>query len=409
MEKPVIRLVFVGHIDHGKSTLIGRLLFDTNSLKPEKVNEVLAQSKALGKDIEYSFVLDSFLEEREQGITIDIIRIPFLSENYEYQIIDCPGHKEFIKNMISGASQAEAAVLLVSAKEGVEEQTKRHSFLLNFLGIKKVIVAVNKMDLVDYSQTRFNEVKRVVGEYLTSVGFEQQHMTFVPLSAKVGDNVIEPSANLAWYPKTFMQILDKKAAQKEAKEQHFRMPIQDVIDIDGENYALGTVVSGSLRVGEKVGIAPHGLFATVVDVRDFTGSLMSAREGQSVGLKLNGALVTSELIGAVSYTQSLTAVSNTINSQVIVFTDNELREGEDIDIRLGTRLVQARVLRIVQKVNTAGEDAVLDNNLLAENEAGMVLLTTRENLAFEKFSDVESLGRLVLLRNGRPIGAGVVL
>ncbi len=410
MLRQVVRLVFAGHIDHGKSTLIGRLLFDSGSLKPEKVEEVIEKSRELGKDIEYSFVLDSFQEEREGGITIDIVRTPFNSEKYEYQIIDCPGHKEFVKNMVSGASQADAAVLLVSAKEGVEEQTRRHAFLLNFLGIRQVFVAVNKMDLVNYSKERFEGLKNDLEDFMIPLGFEKNNIVFIPISAKEGDNVFKKSEKISWYEKTLLETLDENVSLRKNPASNFRMPIQDVMNIDDVDYALGTIISGSVSVGDYIVISPQGVPVMVERIRNFNGETSTAETGESVALKFKDFDVDDSLLSQVAYGGLGLNVSSDIISQVIIFPGNKLNSGDKIILRLGAGSVPSVVRRILKKIDTCAGDVIEgDISSMSSDEAGIVLLSTDRRIAFEKFTVLDSLGRTVILKDNKTIGAGVIL
>lgn len=370
-----VRVVFVGHMDHGKSTLIGRLLFDSGFLKPEKIQEIKEKSKELGKDVEYCFALDSFSEERENGLTIDLTRAPFKGEKYEYQIIDCPGHQEFVKNMISGASQAEAAVLLVSAKEGVEQQTKRHAYLLNFLGIKQIFVAVNKMDLVGYSQERFEEIKREVKSFISSFGFDCSSLIFIPISAKLGENVFNKSENLNWYKKTLIQTLDDnvKPADKNILSS-FRMPVQDVLDIDSESYILGSLVSGGVKLNDKISLSPSGVHGEIVGIRDFSQELSEALSGQSIAVRINGRKVDSSLIGNVMYSGLPVKMSNNLTSQIIIFPENRIHKNDKLTFRIGTDCCNGTINKFLSKINTSSGEITRENiDMLTSDEAGIVL------------------------------------
>ncbi|HCK33101.1 MAG TPA: adenylyl-sulfate kinase, partial [Rhodospirillaceae bacterium] len=235
-----MRIVIVGHVDHGKSSLIGRLLFDTDSLPPNKQEEIRTMSEKRGMDMEWSFVLDSFQAERDQAITIDTTQIWFSTDKRDYVIIDAPGHREFLKNMISGAAAAEAAILVVDANEGVREQTKRHAYLLHLLGLRQIVVAVNKMDLVNYDEARFKEVSDEVNAYLTSIGLEAK--SIVPISARTGDNVAQKTQAMPWYKKgDVIEQLDSFEPLASLSDKPLRFPVQDVYRFDGQRTLVGRI------------------------------------------------------------------------------------------------------------------------------------------------------------------------
>ena len=262
MEREHLKLVIVGHVDHGKSTLIGRLFFDTDSLPKEKIEEVKQICEALGKELEFAYVMDHLEEERSQGITIDTAQTFFKTEKRDYVIIDAPGHREFTKNMITGASQAEAAILIVDASEGVREQTRRHAYILGMLGLKQVIVAVNKMDLVDYSENVFNEVSKQTTDFLERIGIAPTYI--IPISAKEGDNVAKASDRMKWYTgPTILQALDTFKKTEKRDENPLRFAVQDVYNIDGKRIIVGRVEAGTLRVGDNIIVLPTGEETTV--------------------------------------------------------------------------------------------------------------------------------------------------
>ena len=242
-----MKIVFVGHVDHGKSTLIGRIFYDTNSFPDGKVEQIKKACDAEGMEFEYSFLLDALLEEQEQNITIDTTQIQFRTGKRNYVIIDAPGHKEFLKNMITGAASADAAVLLIAANEGVREQSRRHGYLLSLLGIKQVIVAVNKMDLVGWSQEKFEALKSEYIEFLKQVGMEAK--LFVPVSARNGDNVKDRSANTPWYSgPTILDALDHFQPPASARELPLRFPVQDVYRFDDRR-----IIAGAGGIGHDPG------------------------------------------------------------------------------------------------------------------------------------------------------------
>jgi bifunctional enzyme CysN/CysC len=246
-----MNIVIVGHVDHGKSTLLGRLFADTGTLPEGKLDKVRDICRRQGKEFEYAFLFDAFLEEQEQGITIDSARTFFTWKNRQYIIIDAPGHKEFLKNMISGAARAEAALLLIDAQEGVREQSKRHGQLLSLLGVRQVAVVVNKMDLVGYRQDVFDAIEKEYRDFL-----RQLHVTperFIPASAKLGDNIADRSERMAWHQgPTVLETLGLFKKEPDRESQPLRFPVQDVYKFDARRIIAGRITSGKVRVGDRL-------------------------------------------------------------------------------------------------------------------------------------------------------------
>ncbi|MEW6170794.1 MAG: GTP-binding protein, partial [Candidatus Omnitrophota bacterium] len=225
MNSSTLKFVIVGHVDHGKSTLIGRLLFDTDSLPPDKVEEMKQVSKEMGRGPEFAFIMDNLKEEREQGITIDTAQIFFRTPKRRYVIVDAPGHVEFVRNMMTGASQAEAGFLIVDVKEGSQEQTKRHAYILSMLGLKQVVVLLNKMDLVSYSSEKFWQVKSEVQNFLDTINIKPK--AYIPISASKGDNIANKSNNMAWYNgPTILEILDSLEDKLSTEKEPLVFPVQ---------------------------------------------------------------------------------------------------------------------------------------------------------------------------------------
>ena len=259
-----LKIVFVGHVDHGKSTIIGRLLYDTKSLPQGVVEKVQQIADETGKNFEFAYLLDAFAEERQQGITIDMTQLKFSTPTRDYLIIDAPGHKEFLKNMISGAANANAAFLVIDAKAGVQEQSRRHAYLLSLLGIKKIFVLVNKMDLVNYSEQSFLEVSDDIKNFLASIFVVPEKI--IPLSGMVGDNVTERSENFSWYAgDTLIETLEKISGVEENNLAALRFPIQDVYKFDERRIIAGRIDSGTLKIGDKIKIFPEGRETTVIE------------------------------------------------------------------------------------------------------------------------------------------------
>src|SRR5437899_11991481 len=260
-----LRVVFVGHVDHGKSTLIGRILHDTGSLPEGKIEEIKKACAAEGMEFEFAFLLDALLEEQKQNVTIDTTEIPFRTARRRYAIIDAPGHKEFLKNMITGASRADAAILVIGADEGVREQSRRHAYLLGMLGIRQVIVVVNKMDLINYSEKRFREIEQEYRKFLQELGLNAR--TFIPGSAKQGENVARASMKMKWYcAASVLEALDSLGPQERDVDLPLRFCVQDVYRFDGRRIIAGRIETGTLRVGDELIFSPANKSSVVATI-----------------------------------------------------------------------------------------------------------------------------------------------
>src|SRR5215468_5546260 len=289
--RPLIRIVIVGHVDHGKSTLIGRLLSETGSLPAGKLEQLKAVSARRGMAFEWSFLLDALQTERDQGITIDTSQIRFRTPSREFVLIDAPGHAEFLRNMVTGASQADAALLLVDAAEGVREQTLRHAYLLHLLGIRQVVVIINKMDRVGYDGGRFQEIDAEITAQLR--GFDLKPAAVIPISARYGDGVIERTAAIDWYRgPTVIEALDRFAPARPATALPLRLPVQAVYKFDDRRIVAGRIQSGRIAVGDEIAVAPSGKRAIVRSIEAWPGNAepREAGAGQSVGLTLDREL-----------------------------------------------------------------------------------------------------------------------
>jgi bifunctional enzyme CysN/CysC len=287
MQSPKLRIVIVGHVDHGKSTLIGRLFHDTDSLPEGKVEQIRKASEAEGMEFEFAFLLDALLEEQAQNITIDTTQLPFRTNKREYVIIDAPGHKEFLKNMVTGAASADAAILLIDANEGIQEQSKRHAYLLSLLGIRQIVVAVNKMDLVGHSQERFEEVRSGYTEFLGKLGIEPLH--FIPISAKLGFNITKNSSELFWYEgPAILAALDSMQIAVPAEGLPLRFVLQDIYRFDERRILAGRIETGSLRVGEEIMFWPDGKKSRIKSIENWNARVpsLTAAVGESVAITL---------------------------------------------------------------------------------------------------------------------------
>ncbi|MAG21798.1 MAG: hypothetical protein CL943_00635 [Candidatus Diapherotrites archaeon] len=408
MENEDMKIVIVGHVDHGKSTLIGRLLFDTGSLPESKIDELKRTCEALGRELEFGFVMDSLEEERDQAITIDTAQTFFKTDKRDYVIIDAPGHKEFIKNMITGASLAQAAILLVDAKEGVQEQTKRHAYILSLLGMKQVIVAINKMDLVEYKQERFEEVKGDVEKFLESIDVKPEYV--IPVSAKEGDNIAKKGENMSWWAEdTILQSLDSFIVEKREASTALRFPVQDVYHIDGKRIVAGRIESGKISVGDKVVLQPTNIEATVKTIEVFMDEdRKEAGAGESIGITTEEPIFADR--GQVICTkEALPGIGNEVEANIFWMSKTPLEKGERITLKCATQEIACSVAEIRKKFDSSSLEQLEENaEQLKETEVGEVLIKTDKSIAFDSFNDIQETGRFVLERGMDTVAGGII-
>ena len=407
---PKINLVVVGHKDHGKSTLIGRLLYDSKAIHEQKLQEVRTELEKSGhKDFEFAFLLDSLEEERQGGSTIDIMQIPFNSKKYFYTIIDCPGHKEFIKKMFTGASQADAAVLVVSAKEGIEDQTKQHAFLIKTLGIRQLVVAVNKMDESNYEEAKFQQMREKLKPILNSL--EYANSPIVPLSALKGENVFSKSQKMPWYEgSSLIETLDESVSPSAAPvNKPLRASVQDIYEIEGTKIIMSKILTGSLEEGKIVNFDPSGEKGLIKKIEMFGKEVQKARPGDSVGLIING-LHEAKRGQVISYPQNRVKVVRSFVGELLLFSDIELRNGNVLTIRCGTAENSCRVQEILERIDAVNLtiDAKFPE-VLKSGDVGKILFSALEPMCIEKFSEFPELGRFVINGPRGAIGAGIVL
>lgn len=405
-----MNIVIVGHVDHGKSTLLGRLYADTGTLPEGKVEKIQAICKQQGKDFEYAFLFDAFLEEQQQGITIDTARTFFQWAGRQYIIIDAPGHKEFLKNMVSGAARAEAALLLIDALEGVREQSKRHGLLLSMLGVKQVTVVVNKMDLVGYRQDTFDAIEKEYREFLAQLNVTPQFV--IPASAKLGDNIAKASSEMAWFTgPTVLDSLAKFSSESEEAEQSLRFPLQDVYKFDARRILAGRITSGSLKVGDRLICSPSNKTALVQSVEAFNiePQPTQASTGQSVGITLDEQIFV-ERGEVLSHESSIPLVSTSFRANLFWLGQRPLEMNKLYLVRLGTREVECQVASIHRIVDA--NDLSLDNQetktSVQRNEVADITIQAKAPLAFDLYSSFETTGRFVLVDNYDVAGGGII-
>lgn len=401
-----IRISLLGHKDHGKSTLIGRLLHDTRSITQDRINEAIATSKALGKEFEYAFLLDSFEEERGEGFTLDTTRAQVRHGGAIYELIDVPGHRELVKNMLSGASMAHAAVLIVSAKEGegLQTETRLHVYLARMLGIGRLVVAVNKMDLAGYSQKRFTDVKADVEKVLAGFGFDPSALSFVPVSAMKGDNLLSRSGAMGWYSgRTVMEHMESfPDSEAGLQKLPMRMFVQDVY----EDVVAGRLETGRVAAGEEIAVEPSGATAKIERIFLAGREGSEARAGQNVGFKLSpqGGVAR----GCVCMPPGQAKAARAVRARVFCF-GSHLDAGDSVHVTCATQESMARVASIFWKVNPISDSAPVKGAWrVAMFEGAEVGLELEKPLVLERFADMPATGRFVLSKDGRAVAAGIV-
>ncbi len=410
MSLPRINLVVVGHKDHGKSTLIGRLLFDSKAIPEQKLQEIKKELEESGKkEFEFAFLLDSLEEERKGGLSMDIVQTPFKSEKYFYTIIDCPGHREFIKKMLTGASQADAAVLVVSAKEGIQDQTRQHAFLIKTLGIDQLVVAVNKMDEMAYKQSKYDETCKELRKILGSLGYEKMQM--IPVSAMTGDNVFTASRKMEWHKGlTLIETLDKTILPSTLPvSKPLRGFVQDIYQRESEETIICKVETGTLETGKVIRFNPSGKEGLLKAIEAFGTMAKKAEPGDSVGLCVDG-ITGIERGEVISYPGNKPRTVKSFIAEIILFSDIEVRNGDILTVRVGTAQKKCEVQRILNEIDPINLTMHTElPQLLIQESVGQVVLFPLEPLCVEKYSESPPLGRFVVEGKKGTAGAGLVL
>jgi bifunctional enzyme CysN/CysC len=406
--EPKLKVVFVGHVDHGKSTLIGRILHDTGSLPEGKIDEIKKACAAEGMEFEFAFLLDALLEEQKQNVTIDTTQIPFRTTRRRYAIIDAPGHKEFLKNMITGASSADAAILVIGADEGVREQSRRHAYLLSLLGIKQIIVVVNKMDLVDFSEARFREIEQDYRKFLSGLGLEGR--AFIPASAKQGENVARATMKMKWFcGASVLEALDLLQPQKPDVDLPLRFCVQDVYRFNGRRIIAGRIETGTLRVGDQLVFSPANKSSVVATIERWNVPPNGpAVAGDSIGITLSEQIFVER--GYVASHENETPIeTNRFHADLFWIVREPLRLGHFYDLRLATQDVKCQVVSIEQVTDSSTLETKSDGReQLERNEIGKLTIQSRGPLVMDNHDRIPNLGRFVIVDDGRICGGGTI-
>ena len=404
-----LKIVIVGHVDHGKSTLIGRLLFDTHSLPDGKIEQIQNACKAEGMDFEYAFLLDALLEEQEQNITIDTTQIQFHTKSRNYVIVDAPGHKEFLKNMITGAASADAAVVLLDAQEGLQEQTRRHGYLLSLLGVKQVLVAVNKMDLIDFSEREFQKLERDYREFLQP--FDIRPLHFIPMSAKHGHNIVKPSEKMPWFKgPTLLGALDLLIQPPAPIDRPLRFVLQDVYRFDERRLLAGRIESGQLKVGDELVFWPDRKRSRIKSIESWPAdpNRRTASAGESVALTMEEQIfVQRGHIG--SHLEHGPVEGRAFSARVFWLHNEPLKVGQTYSLKLATQQFEARLVKIERLMDSATLTPLNESrSQIGRNEVAELVFQARRPIAFDNSETIQETGRFVIVHEGRIGGGGVI-
>jgi bifunctional enzyme CysN/CysC len=403
-----LKLVVVGHVDHGKSTLIGRLFYDTGSLPEGKYEQLVAIAQRRGVPFEWANMMDGLQAERDQNITIDTAQIWFRTQKREYVIIDAPGHKEFVKNMVTGASRADAALIIIDASEGVQEQTRRHGYLLRLIGVRHVVVVVNKMDLVKYSQATFDNVSAEYRAFLGSIGVEAQHI--LPVSAREGDNIAKRGDNMTWFTgPTVVEALDTIPDAAEVTDQPLRFPIQDVYRFDHRRILAGRIEAGTLKAGDQLLFLPSGRTSVVRSIESWnTPQIDVLKAGDPAGVTLSDQLFVERGSIAV-HANDAPSLATEFTARIFWLGRTPLAAGKRYKLKLVTQEVECEIKTLEEVVDASTVQPIQGADSVRTNDAAKVVIRTRRPVAVDLFERVPFMGRLVLVDGFDVAGGGIVV
>jgi len=419
--KTHINLVFIGHVDHGKSTTVGRLMFDAGVVDEITMRKLKEKAAELGKaGFEFAYVMDNLKEERERGVTIDLSHRKFETPKYYFTIIDAPGHKDFIKNMITGASQADAGVLVVAANDSVSAQTREHVFLSKTLGVNQMIVAINKMDMpgVDWKQDRFNQVKDDVGKLLASVGYKLDKIQFIPTASLLGANIVKKEEKLSWFagPK-LLEAIDNLLPPERPTQLPLRLPIQDVYNITGIGVVpVGRIETGIMKVGEKIIVVPgregKGVRGEVKTIEMHHEQVTQAEPGDNVGFSVRGIgkkdIARGDVLGAES---NVPTVAEEFTAQMVVLNHpTVITVGYTPVFHIHTAQVACQFIEIVKKLNPATGEVLQEHpDFIKNGDAAIVRIKPIQPLVIEKQSEIPQMSRFAIRDSGTTVAAGMCI
>jgi elongation factor 1-alpha len=418
-EKPHVNIVFVGHVDHGKSTSVGRLMYDSGNLEEQAMRKLKDKAEELGKGgFEFAFVMDNLKEERERGVTIDLSHKKFITQKFEYTIIDAPGHRDFIKNMITGAAQADVGVLVVAASDSVMAQTREHVFLCKTLGVNQLAVLINKMDAVEYAEDKYTKAKEEVSALLKSVGYNPDEVPFIAASALQGDNIAKKSENMAWYSgPTLLEQLDIFKEPEKPTGLPLRLPIQDVYNIAGIGVVpVGRVETGTMKIGDKVTVVPardgKGVSGECKTIEMHHEQIQEAIPGDNIGFSVRGIgkkdIARGDVLGSANSPPTL---AKEFTARIVVLNHpSVLTAGYTPVFHIHTAQVACQIVEIKQKLNAAtGEVLEESPDMLKNGEAGIVRIVPTKPLVIEKSTEIPQMSRFAIRDAGQTVSAGMCI
>ncbi len=423
-EKPHLNIVINGHVDHGKSTCMGHLLYLKGAVSDREIKEYAAESEktGLGETFKFAWVMDRMKEERERGVTIDLAYWKFETEKYFFTIIDAPGHRDFIKNMITGASQADCAILISSAKKGEFEvgveaggQTREHAFLLKTLGVNQIVVGINKMDdpTVNYSQTRYEECRKQLEHLLKTVGFDASKISFIPISAWTGDNLVKPSEKMSWYKgPTLERAFDTFEVPPKPIDKPLRVPVQDIYTITGVgSVPVGRVETGVMKEGDTVIFMPANVKGEVKSIETHHEKIPQAVPGDNIGFNVRGISKTDVKRGDVCghLTNPPTVAKEFVAQVIIVFHPTSVAQGYTPVLHAHTAQMSCKFTELIKKINPrTGETVEEKPAFLKTGDGALVKLEPIRPVSIEPYAQIPQLGRFAIRDMGTTIAAGIV-
>lgn len=416
-QKPIINVVFVGHVDHGKSTTIGRLMFDSGKVAPEELEKLKAEAVRHGKaGFEFAFIMDKFKEERERGVTIDLSYQKLVTNKFEVTIIDAPGHKDFVKNMITGASQADAAFLTISAKDGVQPQTKEHVWLLRTMGVSQLAVNINKMDAVEYKEDIFKKVKDEVSVVLKQAGYKPEGITFLAISGWKGDNVVKKSTNMSWYKgPTVLEQLDLFKEPEKPTNLPLRMPLQDVYEITGiGTVPVGKIETGVMKIGQKIialpGRSGKGVLGEVKTIEMHHEQLTMAEAGDNVGVNIRGLGKKDIARGDVicDAANPATIAEEFVAQVAVISHPTVIAKGYTPVFHVHTAQVPCQFIELIEKTDPAGV-VTKSPDFLKNGDVAKVRIKPIGNLVLETQAVNPHMSRFAIRDAGATVAAGVCI
>ena len=416
--KPHINIITAGHVDSGKSTTVGRILYDTGAIREEEMRKLKDVAKEFKKEtFEFAFVMDTVKEERARGVTIDIMHKPFETNRWFFTVIDCPGHRDFVKNMITGASQADAAVFVVSAKpgEGVQDQTKEHAFLMKVLGVPQVMVVLNKMDAANYDEKRYNEVKADVEKLLKGIGYKTEEIPFIPISAYVGDNVAKKSDKMPWYKgQTLVETLDSYIKEPEKPiDKPLRLPIQDAYAITGVGTVpVGRIETGELKAGDTIIFEPSGVKGEVKSIEMHHQNVPKAGPGDNIGFNVRGVSKEQVKRGDVAgHPNNPPSVVKEFTAQIIVLNHpTVLTAGYTPVFHCHTSSTACTIEEIIAKIDPKTGAVVQEKpDFIKTGDAAIIKVKPLKPMVIEKQSEFPEIARFAIRDMGMTVAAGICL